>query len=288
MRIVIAIGLFWALSCGSILAQSGGSQDAVTIIVADRPVTGSFSVPQQRGNRMFLPVAGIARALGDTIVVDTIARNVEVRRQTGVVSDFSAQTNQVRENGSIIVIISDAVDIVFPPNPEELMLPVEIVAPLLDVSIIAEQDGRVVRITRGQAADAVQAGAKHAPWEVYQADYTANLNLYSTSFNHNFMAHSSGRIFDGRFDFVSSLDGGTGQQPLMLRRSSFAVDRENGQRLIAGDFGSGTQVEFLSSSVRGLWVQQPFDALRVTMFAGRAMSGLPRRSPSGTFSRAAW
>src|SRR5438128_2494146 len=142
---IFVLGLFWILCW-----QPGGSffetkaaqiidlPKNARIVVADRPLTGPFSLPQQRGNRMFLPAVSIARALGDSVTVDSGARNLEVRRQTGVVAIFDARQNQVRENGSIVMVVSDTADIVFPPNPDELMLPIEIMAPLLDVSIILD------------------------------------------------------------------------------------------------------------------------------------------------------
>ena len=283
---ICAVLLLWILACwpGSptvsraIAAQSTNSPNSATIIVADRVLTGSFSLGQQRGNRTFLPAVSIAQALGDVVTVDPAARNVRVHRQTGVVADFNAQHNQILENGSIIMVVSDTADIVFPPKAEELMLPIEIVAPLLDVSIIVDQASKAVRITRGQTGpEAVRAGAEQGSLELYQVDYSSNLNFYSSSFNHNLTLHSSGRIKDGRFDFISNFDGGTTQGPLIFRRSVFTFDRENGQRLMGGDFGTGTDLEFLSSAIRGLSFQQPFDGVRLTIFGGRALSDvLPR------------
>jgi hypothetical protein len=248
------------------------------IVVADRPLTGPFSLPQQRGNRMFLPAVSIARALGDAVTVDLASRSVKVQRQTGVVAEFNAQRNQILENGSVVMVVSDTADIAFPPNPEELMLPVEILAPLLDASIIVDQPTKAVRITRGQSGpEPVRAGAQQAAWEIYQIDYSSNLNFYSSSFNHNLSLHSSGRIKDGRFDLLSNFDGGTTQGPVVFRRSLFTFDRENGQRLMVGDFGTGTDLEFLSSAIRGVSVQQPFDGFRVTLFGGRALSDVTSR-----------
>ncbi|MEK6321331.1 MAG: SdrD B-like domain-containing protein [Acidobacteriota bacterium] len=278
---ILVLGLCWVLSWpagGTYVSQARAAQISdlpknATIVVADRPLTGSFSLPQQRGNRMFLPAIIVARALGDSVRVDAVARNLEVHRQTGIVASFDARLNQVRENGSIVLVVSDTADIVFPPNPDELMLPIEILAPLLDVSIILDKTSGTVSIRRGVAtAEAVRAGAQHAPWELYQVDYSSNLNMYSSAFNHNFMVHSSGRIKDGRFDLLSNFDGGTAQGPLIFRRSTFTFERENGQRLVGGDFGTGTDLEFLSSAVRGVSIQQPFNNVRVTMFGGRAIS----------------
>jgi len=273
--------VFWAFSFLSVntlifntsAAQISDAAKNTTIVVGDRPLAGTFSLPQQRGTRMFLPAVSIARALGDVATVDAAAQKIEVRRQTGVVASFDARLNQVRENGSIVMVVSDTADIVFPPNPDELMLPIEILAPLLDVSILLDQTSKTVRVTRGSAtSETVRAGAKHAPWELYQVDYSSNLNFYSSSFNHNLTVHSTGRIKDGRFDFLSNFDGGTAQGPLIFRRSTFMFERENRQRLTVGDFGTGTDLEFLSSAIRGLSIQQPFDSFRLSVFGGRSIS----------------
>jgi hypothetical protein len=278
---ILVLGLFWSLVgvagdnfiLSTSAAQTGDTARNATIVVGDRPLVGTFSLPQQRGTRMFLPAVSIARALGDAATVDSAARKIEVRRQTGVVASFDARQNQVRENGSIVMVVSDTADIVFPPNPDELMLPIELLAPLLDVSIIMDQTSKTVRITRGPAtAETVRAGALHAPWELYQVDYSSNLNFYSSSFTHNLTVHSTGRIKDGRFDLLSNFDGGTAQGPLIFRRTTFMFERENGQRLMGGDFGTGTDLEFLSSAVRGLSIQQPFSDFRLTVFGGRAIS----------------
>ncbi|HWP45084.1 MAG TPA: hypothetical protein VNO14_17710, partial [Blastocatellia bacterium] len=78
-----------------------------TIIVEDRALAGPFSTPQLRGNRAFLPLASIARSLGDQVAVNPVARTVEVRRQTGDVAEFDARLKQVRENGAVILVVSD-------------------------------------------------------------------------------------------------------------------------------------------------------------------------------------
>lgn len=249
------------------------------IIVGERVLIGPASAPERHGDSLFLPVISIARALGDEASVNPVARTVSVRRQNGVAADFSAQTHQVRENGAVILLVSSAAEIVFPLDGEQLMLPLEVTAALLDVAIIVEDSGQMVRIHRGTPPDqTVRQGAAHAPWEIYQSDYLANANIYSHSFYQSFSLHSSGRIRDGRFDFLSAFDGSSGQSPLLFRRATFAYDRTNGQRLIAGDFGTGNDLEFLSSMVRGLWVQQPVGDLRVSAFGGRTFSDSLLRS----------
>src|SRR5438105_12440304 len=94
-------------------AQSNSFPEGTVIIVNGRTLAGPNSSAQQRGGRLFLPIASIARALGDSIQSDPTSRVVTVRRQGGIVAEFSAQLNQVRENGSVTLAISATADIVF-------------------------------------------------------------------------------------------------------------------------------------------------------------------------------
>jgi hypothetical protein len=244
------------------------------IVVGDRTLTGPFSSLEQRGNRIFLPVTNIARTLGDAVRVNPIARTVEVQRQTGVTAEFDAPLNLVRENGAVILSLSGTSDIVFSPDPEGLMLPIEVVAALLDVSVIIDAASYVVRVSRGGPnSPSARAGTQHSPWELYRVDYQYNLNGYSTDFAHTLALNSSGRIGDGRFTWLSNIDAGTNRDAITLRRTTFTYERPNGQRFIGGDFGTGTDLTFMSAALRGVWLQQPVGALRVTSFAGRALSG---------------
>lgn len=260
-----------------------------TITVNERALTGPFSFPQQRGQRTFLPVVSIARALGDQIDVNVAARSVEVRRQNGVVAEFNAQLNQVRENGSVILGVSGTAEIIFPLNAEELMLPVEIVSALLDVAIIADATAPLIRITRGQfEANTTRDGAAHSRWQIRQAEYSYNLFRSASSYSQNFTLLTGGRLGDGRFGFSVGLDGGSGQGPLQFRRGAFTFERPNGERYIAGDFGTGTDLQFVSSAMRGLWAQRPLGRTRFTAWAGRALSDTfasqPAPPPSGVVS----
>lgn len=251
-----------------------------TIIVAGRTLTGPQSFPQQRGGRMFLPLASIARALGDVIKVEQARRTVNVRRQTGVVAEFNAQLNQVSENGSLILSVSNTADIIFPPNTDELMLPVEIVSALLDASIRLDDATRTVHVTRGRAqAEAVRTGAQRSAFELYQVEYDYNLNRYSSSSNQSLTLRADGRIGDGRFNLLTNSSVGTGSAFGLLRNVTLTYDRPNGQRFVGGDFGTGTDLLFMSSTVRGVSAQIPVRNLRVTAFAGRAVSGVTQLQP---------
>ncbi|MFL6331975.1 MAG: SdrD B-like domain-containing protein [Pyrinomonadaceae bacterium] len=263
-------------------AQGEGAARITTIMVGGRTLTGPNSAAQYRGGRLFLPVTSVARALGDRVVVDAAAGTVTVQRQTGVTADFSAQLRQVRENGSVVLAVGGAADIVFPPDPEGLMLPVEIVSALLDASVVVDEAARVVRVTRGDVrAETVRDGARHANWELYQLEYEYDFNRYDTAYNQGLTLRASGRVGDGRFGLLTNSTGGKGTDPSLLRNATFTFERPNGQRSVGGDFGTGTDLEFISATIRGAQVELPAGRARVTAFAGRAVSGVLAAQPSG-------
>src|SRR5215218_5812389 len=63
-----------------------GVQEGSVIIVNERALVGPNSAAQLRGGRLFLPIASIASALGDTLNSDSTLRLVTIRRQNGTVA----------------------------------------------------------------------------------------------------------------------------------------------------------------------------------------------------------
>src|SRR6185295_11577872 len=53
------------------------------------------------------------------------------------------------------------------------------------------------------------------------------------------------------------------------------LDRPNGQSFVGGEFGTGTDLEFMSAAVRGGLVQLPFNRIRLDFFGGQTTSGVP-------------
>src|ERR1700752_5441097 len=76
-------------------------QETSVIIVNERTLVGPNSAVQVRGGRLFLPIATIAQALGDTFSSDATARIVTIRRQTGAVAIFNTPLNEVSGNGDV-------------------------------------------------------------------------------------------------------------------------------------------------------------------------------------------
>jgi len=254
-------------------ANAPAQVQVVKIVVGGRVLTGPNAMAQRRAGRIFLPVSAIARALGDTMAVDAAARTVTVRRQNGVEADFDAASGRIRESGAVILSISNAGEVAFTPNVDAFLLPAEIAASLFDIAIKYDSDKNAVLVDRGRIAAAPsQVRSSRGSFELYQVDYEYNLDRYAASAAHNMVLGVIGRIGDGRFTLMSNGDASS-DRGVALRRMTFTLDRANGQKYIAGDFGSGSNLQFMSANVRGGSVTIPFDSVTVTGFGGRSYSG---------------
>lgn len=260
---------------GNVRASAETAQETSVIIVNERALVGPNSAVQLRGGRLFLPVATIAQALGDTFGVDSTTRVVTIRRQTGSIAIFNAPLNEVRENGAVILTVSGTADLIFPPTPNELMLPAEIVAALLDVTVRRDEKNAIVITRKGIQAETIRPGEKHARWELFQLEYDYNYSRYSEAGDHSLVIRGAGRVGDARLTFIAnSAMGVTGNSSRpSLQGGTVRLDRPNGQSFVGGEFGTGTDVEFLSAAVRGGLVQLPLHRIRLDVFGGQTTSG---------------
>src|SRR5688572_7158822 len=257
-------------------AEKAAGQENSVIIVNERALVGPNSTSQLRGGRLFLPVSAIAQALGDTLSSDPTARTVTVRRQNGTVAVFNAQLNEVRENGAVILTVSGTADLIFPPIVNELMLPAEIVAALFDVVVRRDESNTIVISRKGIQVETVRAGAKRAPWEIFQIEYDYNFSRYAGSGDHTLVLRGTGRIGDAKLSFITNSSIGITRNSTRpnLHGGTIRLDRTNGQSFVAGEFGTGTDVEFLAAAVRGGMVQLPLDRVRLDFFGGQTTSGI--------------
>ena len=268
---LLSLLCFLCLFVANIAAQ----QNSV-IIVNERALAGPNSAAQLRGGRLFLPVATIAQALGDTLSSDSSLRIVTIRRQNGTTAVFNASLNEVRENGAVILTVSGTADLVFPPTQNELMLPAEIVAALLDVAVRRDESQAIVISRKGIQAETIRTGGKHAPWQIFQIEYDYNFNHYTTSGDHNLVLRGTGRLGDARLSFITNSSAGT---PFNSSRNNLLggtvrLDRPNGQSFVGGEFGTGTDLQFMAAAVRGGLVQLPFNRVRLDFFGGQTTSGI--------------
>ena len=271
-------GTFLILLCFLCLfaATSYGSEPQKTsvIIVNERALVGPNSSAQLRGGRLFLPVATIAQALGDTLSSDPALRIVTVRRQNGTTAVFNAALNEVRENGAVVLTVSGTADLVFPPTANELMLPAEIVAALLDV-IVRRDESQATVISRKNIPSAnIRMGEKNAPWQIFQIEYDYNFSRYTSWSDHNLVLRGTGRVGDARLSFITNSSVGMTRNSSRLLGGTVRLDRPNGQSFVAGEFGTGTDVEFLGAAVRGGLVQLPLHRVRLDFFGGQTTSGV--------------
>ena len=257
------------------------SQGSV-IIVNERALVGPNSAAQLRGGRLYLPVATIAEALGDTLSSDSTQRIVTVRRQNGTIAVFNAPLNEVRENGAVILTVSGTADLVFPPTPYDLMLPAEIVAALLDVTVRRDENQAIVVARKGLKAETVRTGDKHVRFELFQLEYDYNFTRYSSAGDHSLVLRGTGRVGDARLTFIANSAIGVTQNSSRpsLQGGTVRLDRPNGQSFVGGEFGTGTDVEFLGVAVRGGLVQLPFDRVRLDFFGGQTTSGIAEFDPT--------
>lgn len=257
------------------------AQTTSVIIVNERALVGPNSSAQLRGARLFLPVATIAQALGDTLSPDPALRTVTIRRQNGTTAVFNAALNEVRENGAVILTVSGTADLVFPPTANELMLPAEIVAALLDVIVRRDERQAIVISRKGLQAETIRMGGKNAPWQIFQIEYDYNFSRYTSWSDHNLVLRGTGRVGDARLSFITNSSVGMTRNSSRLLGGTVRLDRPNGQSFVAGEFGTGTDVEFLGAAVRGGLVQLPLHRVRLDFFGGQTTSGVPEPfSPS--------
>src|SRR6185503_1767209 len=134
----------------------------------------------------------------------------------------------------------------------------------------------IVISRKGVQVETVRTGAKRAPWEIFQIEYDYNFSQYSSSGDHSLVLRGAGRIGDAKLSFIANSSIGVTQNAARPNSTggSVRLDRANGQSFVAGEFGTGTDVEFLSAAVRGGLVQLPLDRVRLDFFGGQTTSGV--------------
>lgn len=266
-------GLFFALVIfsASVFSQVGNLR--ITVSGSNLPPTVQA---EQRGQRVFLPVVPIARELGLVVNVNNSTETVRVRR-VGIEAEFIKQTAEVRENGVTIAAVPYAGEVFFVPNPEMLLLPIEVVAPLLNVSISVEQDKSLVRIESRDTASSVSTRAR-SKFEVGTLNYNYTSNLASGSYYQNLNLFSTGRIGSSTYQSTSSFIGGSSGSIIGFYGGNFTLNRERGDEFQVGDLVSsvGSELSFLNTLVRGGSYSRPIFGERGKMnfYGGRSFSGI--------------
>src|SRR4030095_6693756 len=118
-------------------------------------------------------------------------------------------------------------------------------------------------------------------WEIFQIEYDYNYTRYTTVGDHSLVLRGTGRVGDARLCFIANASMGVthnSSRPT-LEGGTVRLDRPNGQSFVGGEFGTGTDVEFLSAAVRGGLVQLPLHRVRLDFFGGQTTSGIPEILP---------
>ncbi|MEJ7623868.1 MAG: hypothetical protein WKF34_07725 [Pyrinomonadaceae bacterium] len=250
----------------------GSPADLTAIIVNGRLLNGPGSSARRQNGVVVLPFAAISRALGDTISLPTPTQ-IAVRRQTGETAEFDITSGRLNENGLLTLVLGGMSGVTAAAGVDELYLPVEVTAALLDATIRLDTNKNAVVVSRGGSfTHDPQKALGRDIVDLQRVDYDYGLNRYSSSTAHNLTLNAAGRLADGRFAFTSNSTRAA-ERSLAFRSTSFALERPNGQRYSLGDLGTGGELQFMSSSLRGGAVSVPFGGVNVTAFGGRTFSG---------------
>ncbi len=254
-----------------------------SIIVNGRTLTGPNSSAQTRDGHLLIPVAGLARALGDSVQVDPSGKTITVNRNAGSSSSYDSRLGQVKENNVVVLSISNPGLIILSPFVEEAMLPSEIVSALFDASLRFDRQKNAVIVTRGIVGVVTQQKKKQGIGELYFVEYEYNLNRYSSTNSQGLTLSAIGRLADGRFSLVSNSSGNSLGQ-MSPKNFNFSLERPNGQHFVAGDFGTGAALQLLTSNIRGGLVSIPVGNFTIAAFAGRSNSGTVGRDGAADFA----
>ena len=194
MRLVSPSQLFVCLILGSLLgaaalANPGPRRSArprktqtrnLPVIVNGRTLSGPNSSARRDGEIVLVPAFAVAAALGDPITIDAASRQITVRRQDGTVGFLDAAIGRITTNGAVVQTFSNTAELIFTPNPAEMMLPSALASVLLDAAISYDSiRSRVNVMSGGPAAAAAQSSGSRAIAELYSADYEYGLSRYS-------------------------------------------------------------------------------------------------------------
>lgn len=284
----LAALLALALACAlAPVGYSTGDPQAVTlpVVISGRTLPPDAAA-QIRGRRVLLPVAAIAAELGYAFEADSRTETVSVLR-AGVRARFVKPTGEVSENGVVLTSVHGLADIMFPPNPRDLLLPAEVVAPLLAVSVSVEREHNLVRVEPRAMTEAVQSTTARGRFDLAQLDYNYGLAASGGSTTQTLQLFSRGRIGDSTFTSYASLVGGAAGPFRLLQSGNFTLLRPNGDRLQLGDFTTGARLLLSTALVRGAGFERGLgEGRRLLAYGGRTIGDLPPLLGDATARRA--
>lgn len=262
--------LIWLTMPLTISAQVG----FLRIVLTGRELPQTIQA-EQRGQLTFLPLAPLARELGYTVNIDSAAQTVRIRR-VAVEAEFIKQTAEVRENGVTVTVVPFAAEVVFPPNPDALLLPVEAAAPLLNVSIIIDKNKNIVRI-ESRDVSSTTVSRSRGNFEVAGLNYVYNSSFSNGSFFQNLNLISNGRIGSSIYQANVNFLGGSNRNFINFYSGNFTLRRRQKDEFQFGDLTTavGSELSLLNTLVRGVsYSRAAFDErAKLSFYGGRSFSG---------------
>jgi len=264
------------------------SQLTWTITVDGRALAGPTVSFKGANDELVLPISAIARALSDqtTITLQPTAR-IEVRRRSGIVAEFDAQSGTVRENGIRTLVSSHSsyqIQAGAGENAAEILVGPDIAAALLGASIVVDDHSHIVRISRDQLipeSTSVKTTAASA-YRFLGLDYSYNLNFHNSHYTQSLSLRAAGAIGDTFFQLISSSSGGSRRAAFGLQSATLVIEKPKHYRMLLGDFGSGSILEMVRDTGRGLWGTVPLGKDKtLTAFAGKSYEDFTFNYPKG-------
>ena len=280
--IILAVILSAMLSVAS--AQVG----SLRVFVGGRELAPTVKA-ERRGVQTWLPVVPLARELGYTVNVDNSAETIRVRR-VGIEAEFSKRTAEISENGVTIVSSPFAAEVVFTPDTDSILLPIEAVASLLDVSIFVDAAKNAVRVESRTVSSAITS-QERGKFEIGGINYTANVSRLNDFFYQNFNIISTGRIGSRLFQTNVNFLGGGSYAPINFYSGNFTLVRPQVDEIQFGDINTtiGNELTLINTNVRGASYTRYImdERARFNIYGGRSYSGFTenffRRTPSLPF-----
>jgi hypothetical protein len=245
---------------------------ALRVVLAGKelPITA-----ERRGQRIFVPVVPIARELGYLVEIDAANEIIRVVR-VGVEAEFNKRTSDIRENGVTVSGVPFASEVVFSANKENILLPVEVIGGLLNVSVTVNDSQNIVAINSKTVTSAI-ISQKTEKFEMSGLDYTYSSNFYNKSYYQTLNLTSSGRfgssIYHSNLNFLGTSSG----RFFSFYGGNFALRRKSGDEFQFGDLTTsvGNEMTLMNTLVRGASYSRPVfdDKAKISFFGGRLYSG---------------
>lgn len=246
------------------------------VVVGGRELTGSAQA-EIRGNRILLPVVPIARQLGHTALVDNSAQSIKIIR-VGIQAEFIKQSGEIRENGvTTLALPLISADAVFSADENAVLIPSEIAAALLNVSIFTDEKKGIVRVESKDVVNSTATTEKKGGLEFGGVNYTYNYISQNGNFYQNLNLISSGRIGNNTFYSNLNLFGGLNYRFLDFQGGNFTLKRPNADEIQIGDLTTTTasDLTLVNTLVRGAsFTRYLNDRSRISVYGGRIYSGI--------------